>query len=322
MASILIAGGAGFIGSHLAKKLLGEDHTVICVDSLITGSENNLTDFKSNPHFSFIHADISDQNFLTQNTFPAIDAIFHLASPASPNAKSERSYINHPIETLLANSEGTLHLLELAHAKKAKFLFASTSEVYGDPAESPQKESYFGNVNPNGIRSVYDEAKRFGEAATFAYLRKFDTDTRIIRIFNTYGSSMQHDDGRVVSNFINQAIRNEPITIYGDGKQTRSFCYIDDMVEGIHQAMFHEKTKGEVINLGNPDERTINEIAELVRKMTNATGEIIHEDLPSDDPKKRQPDITKAKQLLGWEPKVALEEGLQKTIDYFIGLQA
>ncbi len=218
---------------------------------------------------------------------------------------------------MLVNSIGTYNLLELARKFNSKFLYASSSEVYGDPTISPQKEDYFGNVNPNGVRSVYDEGKRFGEAMTFGYIRKYDMDARIVRIFNTYGPIMQADDGRVVSNFINQAINNKPITVYGKGTQTRSLCYVDDMVLGIKKAMFSLNSKAEVFNLGNPDERTILDLANLIKKMTNSSSEIIFEDLPVDDPKERKPDIEKAKITLGWEPKIQTEEGLQKTIDYF-----
>ena len=243
-----------------------------------------------------------------------------MASPASPNKKSKKSYINYPIETLLANSLGTYNLLGLAQDLGSKFLFASSSEVYGDPEISPQKETYFGNVNPNGVRSVYDEGKRFGEAMTFGFVRKYGLDTRIVRVFNTYGPMMQKDDGRVVSNFINQAIEDKPITVYGKGTQTRSFCFIDDMVLGIKKAMFSSQTRAEVFNLGNTEERTILELAELIKKMTNSSSEIAFEELPEDDPKIRRPDIAKAKNILGWEPRVGIDEGLKRTIEYFKAL--
>ena len=227
MQTFLIAGGAGFIGSHLCEKLLNDGSKIICVDNLITGSRNNIEAFKNNSNFIFIKYDITQNLKLPDE----IDGIFHLASPASPNKKSPRSYITYPIETLLANSIGTYNLLNLAKEKRARFVYASSSEVYGNPSVSPQDESYFGNVSPNGIRSVYDEGKRFGEAMTMAYFRKYDLDTRIMRIFNTYGDRMQKDDGRVVSNFINQAIKDRPITVYGNGSQTRSFCFIDDFID-------------------------------------------------------------------------------------------
>jgi dTDP-glucose 4,6-dehydratase/UDP-glucuronate decarboxylase len=317
MQTVLVAGGAGFIGSHLCKSLLNDNYKVICVDNFITSEKNNLEEFLRNPNFTFIEFDviksIQDLKLGLQN----LDYVFHLASPASPNKKSARSYINFPIETLLVNSVGTYNLLELARKYNSKFLYTSSSEIYGDPMMSPQKEDYFGNVNPNGVRSVYDEGKRFGEAITFSYVRKYNLDARIIRIFNTYGPLMQVDDGRVVSNFINQAIKNESITVYGKGTQTRSLCYVDDMVLGIKQAMFMQNTKGEVFNLGNPDERSILDIAKLIKKLTNSKSEIIFEDLPEDDPKARKPEIAHAKEILKWEPKVKTEEGLRNTIEYF-----
>ncbi len=316
MQTALVAGGAGFIGTHLCKKLLNENYKVICVDSLITGDKSNLKDIISDKNFVFLEKDITADFEIEE----PIDYVFHLASPASPNKNSLKSYINYPIETLLANSMGTKNMLDLANNKKSKFLFASTSEIYGNPLESPQREEYFGNVNPNGVRSVYDESKRFGEAITMAYLRKFNLDVRIIRIFNTYGPLMQKDDGRVVSNFINQAINNHPLTIYGEGSQTRSLCFVDDMVKGIGLAMFSDNTKGEVINLGNPDEKTIKEIADKILKLTNSASPYVFEQLPEDDPKIRKPDVSKAKTLLNWEPKISLEEGLLKTIEYFKSL--
>lgn len=313
MQTVLVAGGAGFIGTHLCKSLLSENYHVLCIDNLITSDRKNIEPLLRNPNFVFIEQDIVQPLIIKE----AIDFIFHLASPASPNKNSPRSYINFPIETLLANSEGTHRLLELAKEKKSKFLFTSTSEVYGDPLVSPQEETYFGNVNPNGIRSVYDESKRFGEAITMAYVRKFGLNARIIRIFNTYGPLMQKDDGRVVSNFICNAIENKPLAVFGDGRQTRSFCYVDDMVDGVKLAMFSEGTKGEVINLGNPDERTVLDIAELVKTITSSTSQIVFEPFPEDDPKRRKPHIEKAKIILGWEPKIGIEEGLRNTIEYF-----
>lgn len=317
MANILISGGAGFIGSHLCGEFINQKNKVICVDNLSTGSKQNIVNLLDNPDFMFFNLDITQPITPIAERLESIDYILHLASPASPNPLSPRSYINLPIETMLANSFGTYHLLNLAVQKKSKFLLTSTSEIYGDPAVNPQPETYFGYVNPNGIRSVYDEGKRFSEALTFAYLRKYKLDCRVIRIFNTYGPNMQKDDGRVVSNFVNQAIQNQPITIYGDGNQTRSFCFVDDMVKGIIAAIMNQNTKGEIINLGNPDERTVSEIANIIKKLTNSKSEITHELLPTDDPKRRKPDITKAKNILNWEPKITLEEGLRKTIDYF-----
>lgn len=313
MQTVLVAGGAGFIGSHLCKKLLTQEYKVICVDNLVTGSKDNLKNLREDKNFTFLEKDITHPLGQDINA----DYIFHLASPASPNKKSPRSYINHPLETLLANSLGTYNLLELAKKTSAKFLYVSSSEVYGDPAVSPQKENYFGNVNPNGVRSVYDEGKRFGEAITMNYVREYGLNARIIRIFNTYGPMMQPDDGRVVSNFITQAISGQPLTVYGSGQQTRSFCFVDDMVDGLILAMFSDKTKGEVLNLGNPDERKILEFASLIKKLTGSASEIVFEDLPTDDPKERKPDIAKAKELIGWQPKVSIEQGLEKTVQYF-----
>lgn len=317
MLKIIVAGGAGFLGSHLCKKLLDEGNTVYCLDNFISGSKNNVQSLMDNPKFALIEQDVSKSLDSIKDRFNDVHYIFHLASPASPNPKSGRSYINHPIETMFVNSVGTYNLLQLAKEKNAKFLFTSTSEVYGNPTVSPQPETYFGNVNPNGIRSVYDESKRFGEAMTWSFRREYGVDARIIRIFNTYGPFMQKDDGRAVSTFINQAISGVPITIFGTGDQTRSFCYVDDMIEGIAKAMFTEGTNGEVINLGNPDERKISEIATMVKEAVGGNVEIVHEDLPEDDPLQRKPDITKAQRLLQWSPKVSLEEGLKKTIEYF-----
>lgn len=317
MPKILISGGAGFIGSHLCNKLIKEGSIVYCVDNLITGDKTNVNNLLDNPNFILLNQDITTPFTIKADRIHEIDYVYHLASPASPNKNSEKSYMNLPIETMLANSVGTYNLLLLAKEKNAKFLFASTSEIYGNPAISPQPESYFGNVSPNGVRSVYDEGKRFGEAMTFAFMRKYGIDVRIIRIFNTYGPKMRKDDGRVISNFINQAIEGIPITIYGNGEQTRSFCYVDDMIEGIYAAMMNKNTKGEVINLGNPDERKIKEIAIKIKELTNSRSQIVNEALSEEDPERRKPDIEKAKRLLQWEPKVSLEEGLRRAIEYF-----
>ncbi len=315
MQTVLVAGGAGFIGSNLCESLLNDGFYVICLDNLLTGDRKNLEKLQGSKDFKFLEYDVTEN--LENLEIGNCDFIFHLASPASPNEKSDKSYLAYPLETLLANSRGTRNLLEIARKHNSRFLFASSSEVYGDPQVSPQAEDYFGNVNPNGPRSVYDEGKRFGEAMTMAYFRKFDLDVKIIRIFNTYGPKMRKDDGRVVSNFIVQAISNSPITVYGDGLQTRSFCYVDDMVKGLSSAMRSDKTKGAVINLGNPDERTVDDFAKLIKKLTNSQSEIVYEKMPVDDPKKRKPDITLAKKTLGWSPTVDLEEGLSKTIGYF-----
>ena len=301
------------VEKHLCERLLNENFKVICLDNFLSGDKGNINQFLKNSNFSFIEADVTQD----RPNIPKVDFVFHLASPASPNKKSPRSYISFPVETLLANSLGTFKLLELSKEDNAKFLFASSSEVYGDPAVSPQVEDYFGNVNPIGIRSVYDEGKRFGEAMTMAYVRKNQLDARIIRIFNTYGLKMRADDGRVVSNFINQALKNEPLTVYGDGTQTRSICFVRDLVEGLYLAMTSDKTKGEVLNLGNPEERTIIELANIIKEKTGSTSEIIFEPLPEDDPKKRKPDITKAIKILNWSPKVSIDQGLDETIQYF-----
>ncbi len=311
MQTAIVAGGAGFIGSHLCRVLLKDNFYVYCIDNLITGQKKNLEDYLKNPNFKFIEHDITKQLDIPED----INFIFHLASPASPNKNNPKSYINKPLETLLANSLGTYNLLELAKKNNAKFLYTSSSEVYGDPKISPQPEDYWGNVNPNGVRSVYDEGKRFSEAMIMSYFRSSGTDARIIRIFNTYGPKMSQD-GRVIPDFITQALQDKPITIYGDGKQTRSLCFIDDMIEGLKKAMFLA-TKGEVVNLGNPNELTILELADLIKEMTDSKSKIVFEELPQDDPKKRRPDISKAKKMLGWEPKVDLKTGLEKTIEYF-----
>ncbi len=311
MEKVLVTGGAGFIGSHLCDYLLEKGYEVVCIDNLLTGSEKNIKHLENNANFKFIKADIvSDIPDLGK-----IDYIFHLASPASPI-----DYQKNPEETLLANSLGTLNILKLAKEKEAVVLIASTSEVYGDPKEHPQKETYWGNANSFGPRACYDESKRFAEAASYVFISKYNIDARIVRIFNTYGPRMQKDDGRVVSNFINQAIKGDPFTIYGDGKQTRSFCFVSDMVEGIQKAMFTKGTKGQVFNLGNPEEYTVLELAEKIKEMTGAKSEFIFEPLPQDDPMQRQPDISKAKEVLGWEPKVSVDEGLQRTIEYYKSL--
>lgn len=312
MQTVIIAGGAGFIGSHLVESLLKDNFKVLCFDNLMTGSRKNVEQFLENPNFKFIEQDIVKPFGFDEK----VDFIFHLASPASPNKTNKKSYINLPMETLLANSLGTYNLLELARKMNARFLFASTSEIYGDPVVSPQDEKYFGNVNPTGVRSVYDEGKRFSEAMTKAYFRKFNLDIRIARIFNTYGPKMP-DDGRIIINFLFQAFSGKPVTVYGNGMQTRSFCYVLDLVEGLKSLMFEKDVKGEVVNLGNPQEFTVLEIANKILEFTDSKSKIVFEELPEDDPRKRRPDISKAKKLLGWEPKIPLEEGLRKTIEFF-----
>ena len=307
----LVAGGAGFIGSHLCDRLLADGAEVACVDNLLTGSRANVEHLRTHPGFTFLDHDVADPLTLE------VDAIFHLASPASPNPASPKSYLAHPIATAMANSQGTQRLLDLAQRNGARFLFASTSEVYGDPHEHPQRESYWGNVNPNGIRSCYDESKRFGEALAFAYHRQHGTDVRIIRIFNTYGPRCDPADGRVVPNFVSQALRNEPITVYGTGAQTRSLCFVSDLVEGILRTMESDCGTAEVFNLGNPEEHTVAQYAELIRELCDSSSEIAFEPLPQDDPTRRKPDITKAQSMLGWNPNVALRDGLAQTIAWY-----
>ena len=305
---ILITGGAGFIGSHLCDYLLEQGHYVICVDNLLTGDIKNIKHNLQNKRFEFIKHDVIKPFKFSGK----IDFILHFASPASPV-----DYLNYPLETLDVGSIGTKNLLELAKKKKAKFMLASTSEVYGDPNLSPQNESYFGNVNPIGPRSVYDEAKRFAEALTSAYKREKLVDTRIARIFNTYGPRMALEDGRVVPNFVKQALTGQALTVYGDGSQTRSFCYVSDLVSGIYKLM--QGKISEPVNLGNPKELKIIDFANVIIKLTGSRSRITNKPLPEDDPKQRRPDISRAKKELGWEPKIGLDEGLKKTIEYFRG---
>ena len=303
---ILITGGAGFLGSHLCERFLAESYEVICMDNLITGDLRNVEHLMGDPHFSFQHQDVSEYIHIAGD----LDYILHFASPASPI-----DYLELPIQTLKVGSLGTHKALGLAHAKGARLLLASTSEVYGDPLTHPQKESYWGNVNPVGPRGVYDEAKRFAEAMTMAYHRYHGVETRIIRIFNTYGPRMRLRDGRALPAFMSQALSGEPLTVFGDGSQTRSFCYMDDLVEGIYRLLLSDSP--EPCNIGNPAEMTILQFAEAVREITGSKSEIVFKDLPKDDPKVRQPDITRAKELLGWEPKVDLHTGLTRTLEYF-----
>ncbi len=302
---VVITGAAGFIGSHLAETLLDRGYRVIGIDNLLTGDVANIAHLR-NREFEFIKHDVTNYIYIDG----AVDYVLHWASPASPI-----DYLELPIPTLKVGALGTHTALGLAKAKQARFVLASTSEVYGDPLEHPQKESYWGNVNPIGPRGVYDEAKRFAEAITVAYHRYHGLDTKIVRIFNTYGPRMRVRDGRAVPEFISQALRNEDVTVFGDGRQTRSFCYISDLVDGIIRLMLSDQN--DPVNIGNPTEMTIEEIANVIIEMTGSKSQIVHKPLPTDDPKVRKPDITRAKTLLGWEPKVTLREGLTKTIEYF-----
>jgi len=361
MSRTLITGGAGFLGSHLCDRLIGEGHQVICVDNLLTGSKENIAHLLDNENFTFIEHDVSKpldlESLIAKTQAPRpkpqhLNNILHFACPASP-----KDYLRYPIETMKVEAFGTYNMLELARAKDAVFLLASTSEVYGDPDVDPQPEGYWGHVNPIGPRSVYDEAKRYAEALTMAYHRKYGMDIRIARIFNTYGPRMKVDDGRVVSNFIVQALKGTPITVYGDGSQTRSFCYVDDLIEGIYRLLLWKpdsstdnpqshnsspithnsipdaailkpetapqdlraKTQDPipVFNLGNPDEHTILDLAKLIKEITYSDSKLVFEPLPTDDPQRRKPDISKIKATLGWESKISLYEGLQRTIEYF-----
>ena len=302
----VITGGAGFLGSHLCEYMLQKGWEVLCLDNLVTGSEENIAHLRANAKFVFELRDVSQYIEVPG----PVDVVLHFASPASPP-----DYLKLPIQTLKVGSLGTHNALGLAKAKRAKFLLASTSECYGDPDVSPQSETYWGHVNPIGPRGVYDEAKRFAEAMTMAYHRYHGLDTRIVRIFNTYGPRMRLNDGRALPNFLYQALAGEPITVYGDGKQTRSFCYVSDLIEGIYRLF--ESSEHEPVNIGNPNEITILEFAERVRKLVGAKVPIVFRPLPQDDPKQRCPDISKARRILHWEPKVNLEEGLQTTYDYF-----
>jgi dTDP-glucose 4,6-dehydratase len=310
---ILITGAAGFLGSHLCDLLIREGHQVIGMDNFITGRAQNLAHLAGNANFSFIRHDVSDFIFVPGK----VDAVMHFASPASPNEQSPFGYVNLPIQTMKAGALGTHNTLGVAYANKARFLLASTSEIYGDPLEHPQKETYWGHVDPIGKRSVYDEAKRFAEALTMAYHRFHGVDTRIVRIFNTYGPRMQVDDGRVVPNFLKQALCREPLTVYGDGAQTRSFCYVDDLVQGIYKLLLSDEH--EPVNIGNPVETSILDFAKTINRLTgNSAGVIFKEESRGDsDPQRRQPDITRARQILNWEAQTSLEQGLLRTIPYF-----
>ena len=302
----LVTGGAGFLGSHLCDKLLAEGHDVVCLDNLSTGDVANIAHLKVNPHFNFVKYDVTNYLFVDGS----IDFIFHFASPASPI-----DYLKLPIQTLKVGSLGTHKALGLAKEKGARFFLASTSEVYGDPLLHPQKESYWGNVNPVGPRGVYDEAKRFAEAMTIAYHRYHKIETRIVRIFNTYGERMRIHDGRAIPAFMAQSLRNEPVSVFGDGSQTRSVCYVSDLIDGIYKLMMSDYDMP--MNLGNPEEVTILELAKEIIRLVGSNSKIVFQDLPQDDPKVRQPDITKAQTILGWKPMVSRHDGLQKTVSYF-----
>ena len=314
MNTCIVAGGAGFIGSHLCKRLLEDGNKVLCIDNLSTGAKENIESLRENENFSFLEHDVLK---MLPNSYSA-DFVFHLASPASPNHHSPKSYHALAMETMMVNTQGTLSLLEFASKNNAKFLFASTSEVYGDPLEHPQKEEYRGNVSTTGPRSVYDEAKRFGETLVAYYSREKNLDGKIARIFNTYGPNMLKEDMRMIIVFINSALKNEPLTIFGDGSQTRSLCFVSDTVEGLVRLMFYPNTKGEVVNIGSGEEHTVLEYANIVKELTNSQSEIVFsEALPQDDPMRRRADTQKAKRILQWETKVSLNEGLGKMIEYF-----
>jgi dTDP-glucose 4,6-dehydratase len=306
---IVVSGAAGFIASHMCDRLLAEGHTVVGLDNFLTGSERNIAHLAGDTRFCFREQDVT-QAFAVDGV---VDCVLHMASPASP-----KDYLEHPIETLDVGSLGTRRMLELALEKGARYLLTSTSECYGDPAVHPQVETYWGNVNPVGPRSCYDESKRFAEALTMAYHRAHGVRTNIARIFNTYGPRMKLDDGRVVPAFLDQALQGQPMTIFGDGSQTRSFCFVSDLVDGLYRLM--QSDERYPVNLGNPREMTILEFAEEIRRLTGSRSELCYRELPEDDPRQRQPDITKARAMLGWEPRVSLEDGLGKTVEYFRGL--
>jgi dTDP-glucose 4,6-dehydratase len=303
---IVVTGASGFLGSHLSDRLLAEGHTVLGLDNLITGDTRNISHLAGHPRFRFVHHDVTEYIYVDGT----VDAILHFASPASPI-----DYLQIPIQTLKVGALGTHKALGLARAKGARFLLASTSEVYGDPLVHPQPESYWGNVNPVGPRGCYDEAKRFAEAMTFAYRNFHGVETRIVRIFNTYGPRMRPNDGRIVPSLMTQALRNEPLTVFGDGSQTRSFCYVSDLIDGIYRLLLSDLR--EPCNIGNPTELTVLQFAETIKALTKTPAPIVFRPLPTDDPKQRRPDITLARTRLGWEPKVSLAEGLEQTVDYF-----
>jgi len=310
---ILLTGAAGFLGSHICDRFLEEGHEIIGMDNFVTGNRENLTHLVKDKKFSFIRHDVTEPITIKGK----LDAVLHFASPASPNPNSPFGYPNLPVETLKAGSLGTFNTLDLARINNARFLFASTSEIYGDPLEHPQSENYWGHVDPIGLRSMYDEAKRFSEAAVMSYFRSKSTDTRIVRIFNTYGPRMRLDDGRVVPNLIQQALHCEPLSIYGDGQQTRSFCYVDDLVDGIYRLLLSDEHLP--VNIGNPNETSILDFAKTINRLTGNMAGLDYqlENRLGDDPQRRRPDITRARTLLGWEPKVSLEDGLARTIAFY-----
>jgi len=310
---VLVTGAAGFLGSHICEKLINEGHQVIGMDNFITGHPDNLAHLASKPGFEFIRHNVANFIFVPGK----VDAVMHFASPASPNPTSPYGYTNLPIQTMKAGALGTHNTLGVARVHNARYMLASTSEIYGDPLEHPQKETYWGHVDPIGVRSVYDEAKRFAEALTMAYHRYHGIDTCIVRIFNTYGPKMHLDDGRALPNFLQQALKQEPLTVYGDGQQTRSFCYVDDLIDGIYRLLMSNEHNP--VNIGNPTEMTILEFAETINRLvSNPSGILFRPELRlGDDPQRRQPDITRAKQILGWAPTISLEEGIKKTIPYF-----
>ncbi len=311
---VLVSGAAGFVPSHMCDRLLQEGYTVVGLDNFLTGAAHNLEHLRDHPGFRFFEHDVCEP-LTPEIAAEPFDAVLHMASPASP-----KDYLEHPIETLMVGSVGSRNLLEVAVRNRARYLLTSTSECYGDPAVHPQVETYWGNVNPVGPRSCYDESKRFAEAITMAHHRVHGLRSNIARIFNTYGPRMQLNDGRVVPAFLDQALRGEPMTVFGTGAQTRSFCYVSDLVEGLFRLMHSDERYP--VNLGNPTELTIGEFAEWIRRLTGTGSTIVYQPLPEDDPKQRKPDISKARRLLGWEPKVALEEGLRQTVEYFKGVHA
>lgn len=314
MSKILITGGAGFIGTHLCEAMLSAGHEVVCIDNLLSGSRDNLTPFLDNPKFTFIEHDICEP-LPPSPSISNLDSIFHFACPASPNPESPISYMRFPVETMMVNTLGSQRMLELARANNCQIIFASTSEVYGDPLTHPQPESYWGNVSPNGPRSCYDEGKRAMEALAFAYHRLYNVQIKVVRIFNTYGPHMRLDDGRFTINLIDSFLHHKPFKMYGDGNSTRSFCYIDDLISGILAVFASASTVGQVINLGNPDEYTLNDAIKIFEDIIGQELPKIQAETQPDDPKKRQPDISKAKALLGWEPKIDFATGMKKTLE-------